>query len=78
MLVQEPNGTRPICRVCDHGPVMPRIFPKGPVATGVFVYGLWQRLTPAQRRVLLEAARRHGPKVAAATLAAAKTTRRKP
>ena len=56
---------------------MPRIFPKGPVATGVFVYGLWQRLTPAQKRVLLEAARRHGPKVAAATVAAAKA-RRKP
>ena len=56
---------------------MPRIFPKGPVATGVFVYGLWQRLTPAQKRVLLEAARRHGPTVAAATVAAARA-RRKP
>ena len=56
---------------------MPRMFPKGPVATGVFVYGLWQRLTPAQKRVLLEAARRHGPKVAAATVAAARA-RRKP
>ena len=48
--------------------------PKGPVATGVFVYGLWQRLTPAQKRVLLEAARTHGPKVAAATVAAAAGT----
>jgi hypothetical protein len=55
---------------------MPRIFPKGPVATGVFVYGLWQRLTPAQKRVLLEAARRHGPKVAAATVAAARAGRK--
>ena len=54
---------------------MPRIFPKGPVATGVFVYGLWQRLTPAQKRVLLEAARKHGPKVAAATAAAARRRR---
>ena len=56
---------------------VPRIFPNGPVATGVFVYGLWQRLTPAQKRVLLEAARRHGPKVAAATVAATRA-RRKP
>jgi hypothetical protein len=54
---------------------MARMFPKGPVATGVFVWSLWQRLTPAQRRVLLEAARRHGPKVAAATVAAARARR---
>jgi len=54
---------------------MARIFPKGPVATGVFVWGMWQKLTPAQRRVLLEAARRHGPKVAAATVAAARSRR---
>jgi hypothetical protein len=32
----------------------------------MMAYGLWQRLTPEQRRVLLEAARTHGPRVAAA------------
>jgi hypothetical protein len=55
---------------------MARMFPKGTIATGVFVYGLWQRLTPAQKRALLEAARTHGPKVAAATVAAARARRR--
>jgi hypothetical protein len=55
---------REIPVVCDHGP-MPRI-PKSPVAAGMVAYSLWQRLTPEQRRMLLEAARKHGPKVAAA------------
>jgi hypothetical protein len=44
---------------------MPRI-PKTPVAAGMMAYRLWQRLTPEQRRVLLAAARTHGPTVAAA------------
>jgi TRAP-type C4-dicarboxylate transport system substrate-binding protein len=44
---------------------MPKI-PKTPVAAGMMAYSLWQRLTPEQRRVLLEAARTHGPRVAAA------------
>jgi len=50
--------------VCDHE-AMPRI-PKTPVAAGMMAYSLWQRLTPEQRRVLLAAARTHGPRVAAA------------
>ena len=36
------------------------------MAAGLVAYGLWRKLTPAQRRLLLEAARTHGPKVAAA------------
>ena len=36
------------------------------MAAGLFAYGLWRKLSPAQRRLLLEAARTHGPKVAAA------------
>jgi hypothetical protein len=32
----------------------------------MMAYGLWQKLTPEQRRVLLAAARTHGPRVAAA------------
>ena len=44
---------------------MPRI-PKNPVAAGMFAYSIWRRLTPEQRRLLLEAARTHGPKVASA------------
>ena len=47
---------------------MPRI-PKNPVAAGMLAYSLWAKLTPAQRRMLLEAARTHGPRVAAAAKA---------
>ena len=56
---------------------MPRIIPKSPVATGIFVYSLWQKLSPAQRRMLLEAARTHGPRVAAAATAAARARRKR-
>jgi hypothetical protein len=45
---------------------MPGKIPRNPIAVGLFAYGLWQKLTPEQRRVLLAAARTHGPKVAAA------------
>ena len=45
---------------------MPGKVPRNPVAVGLFAYGLWQKLSPEQRRVLLAAARTHGPKVAAA------------
>jgi hypothetical protein len=51
-------------RMCDHAR-MPRI-PKNPVAAGMFAYGMWLKLTPQQRKLLLEAARTHGPKVASA------------
>jgi len=44
---------------------MPRL-PKSPAAAGMLAFSLWQKLTPAQRRLLLETARTHGPKVAAA------------
>jgi hypothetical protein len=43
----------------------------------MFAYGLWRKLSPEQRRVLLAAVRTHGPKVAAAATAAAKA-RKKP
>ena len=58
------------------------------MAAGLAAYGLWRKLTPTQRRLLLDAARTHGPKVAAAArthgpkvaaaAAAAATSRRKP
>jgi len=56
------------------------------MAAGLAAYGLWRKLTPAQRKLLLDAARTHGPKVAAAArthgpkvaaAAAAATARRK-
>ena len=56
---------------------MPRMFPKSPVATGVFVYTLWQKLSPAQKRALLDAARTHGPRLAAAAAAATQSRRKR-
>lgn len=50
--------------MCDDDTV-PRI-PKNPVAAGMLAYSLWRKLTPSQRRLLLEAAKAHGPKVASA------------
>ena len=50
--------------------------PKGPAAVAWMLYGTWQKLPPAQRRQLLEAARRHGPRVASAAAAAATATAR--
>jgi hypothetical protein len=44
-----------------------------PVSLGFATYRLWRRLPPAQRRLVLELARKHGPKVAAAAVAAAST-----
>jgi len=49
--------------------------PKSPVGAGRLAYRLWRRLTPAERRILLEAARVHGPKVAAAAAALARKKR---
>jgi len=45
---------------------MPPLLPRNPMAAGLAAYGLWRKLTPAQRKLLLVAARTHGPKVAAA------------
>jgi hypothetical protein len=45
--------------------------PKGPVAIGWMLYGVWSKLPPKQRRQLLDAARTHGPRVASAAVAAA-------
>jgi len=56
---------------------MPRLLPTNPMAAGLFAYGLWRKLSPAQRRVLLEAARTHGPRVAAAAAAAAQARRKR-
>jgi hypothetical protein len=47
---------------------MPRI-PTNPAGLAFTAYQLWRRLPPAQRKRVLETARKHGPKVAAAILA---------
>jgi hypothetical protein len=56
---------------------MARLIPTNPVAAGLFAYTMWRKLPPAQRRLLLQAAMTHGPRVAAAAAAAAKA-RKKP
>jgi hypothetical protein len=48
---------------------MPRLRPTSPVGIAFAAYQLWRRLPPAQRKRALEAARKHGPKAAAAILA---------
>ena len=37
----------------------------GPVGLALTAYDVWRRLPPRQRRQLVEAARKHGPRVAA-------------
>jgi hypothetical protein len=55
---------------------MPPLIPRNPVAASILAYNLWRKLPPAQRRLLLDAARTHGPRVAAAAAAAAKARKR--
>ena len=59
--------------MCEHAAV-PRIRPTSPVGLAYGAFYLWRRLPAAQRRQMMLAARTHGPKIAAAVLAA----RRKP
>jgi hypothetical protein len=48
---------------------MPRLLPTSPIGIAFTAYQLWRRLPPTQRRQVLQVARTHGPKVAAALLA---------
>lgn len=54
--------------LCEHGS-MPRFRPTSPLGLAFGAYHLWRRLPPAQRKQVLNTARIHGPKVAAAILA---------
>ena len=60
--------------VCKHRS-MPRFRPTSPLGLAFGAYHIWRRLPPAQRRVVLQTARTHGPKVAAALLAKRKARR---
>ena len=51
--------------------------PKGTIGMALAAYKLWRRLPRAQRRVLFDQAKRHGPKAAAAAGAVLKS-RKKP
>ena len=53
--------------MCEHGSM--RFRPTSPLGIAFGAYQLWRRLPPAQRKRVLQTARTHGPKVAAAILA---------
>jgi hypothetical protein len=48
-----------------------------PWALTIAAWDIWRRLPPAQRRQLMRAARKHGPKIAARAAKAATDRRRK-
>lgn len=53
--------------MCEDATV-PRLNPlrrMGPVGLALTAYDLWRRLPPKQRKQVLTAARRHGPRIAA-------------
>jgi hypothetical protein len=61
---------------------MPRLLTRrfGPIGIALTAWDIWRRLPPAQRRQVLNIARKHGPKVASKVLQArarARTARRR-
>jgi len=48
---------------------MPRFRPTSPLGLAFGAYHLWRRLPAAQRKRVVQTARTHGPKVAAALIA---------
>jgi hypothetical protein len=51
------------------------MIPRTPIGAAFLLWRVWRRLTPAQRRVVLEAARTHGPRIAIAAKQAMRTRR---
>ena len=48
---------------------MPRLRPRiGPLGVALTLWDVYRRLPPRQRRMVLDLARKHGPKVAARVL----------
>jgi hypothetical protein len=45
---------------------MAKMVPRSPIGIAFLLWRVWRRLPPAQRRQLLEVARRHGPRLAGA------------
>jgi hypothetical protein len=54
---------------CANMRAVPRLLPTSPIGLALTAFHLWRRLPPAQRRQVMNMARVHGPKVAAAVLA---------
>jgi hypothetical protein len=57
---------------------MAPMLPKGTIGMALAAYKLWRRLPPAQKRVVLDKARFHGPKAAAAAAAMLKSRKKPP
>ena len=55
---------------------VPRIRPTNPIGVALTAFELWRRLPPRQRKRVLAAARKHGPKFASALLARSRARRR--
>jgi hypothetical protein len=55
--------------------VVARLRRPGAIGLALTAYDIWRRLPPSQRRAVLGAARKHGPRIAAAAAAAAKAKR---
>ena len=49
----------------------------GPVGLALTAYDIWRRLPKKQRRQILEAARKHGPRAAAKVMTTARSRRPK-
>ena len=62
-------------RPCANMRSMARFRPTSPLGIALGAFHLWRRLPPAQRKRVLQTARTHGPKVAAALLAKRKARR---
>jgi hypothetical protein len=54
---------------------MARLRRPGAIGLALTAYDIWRRLPPSQRRQIMGAARRHGPKIAKAAAAAAAAKR---
>ena len=50
----------------------------GPIGLALTAYDIWRRLPKKQRRQIIEAARKHGPRAAAKVMNGAKQRRRPP
>ena len=50
----------------------------GALGLALTAYDVWRRLPPSQRRMLMESARKHGPRIASAATKKARDVRRPP
>jgi hypothetical protein len=50
----------------------------GPLGLALTAYDIWRRLPPKQRRLLMDNARKHGPRIASAAAKRARPGRRPP